>query len=87
MDEQHTTFEERDAWTQPTPGKQLFTFGLVYKHGDDEYVEEIDVYADYEYVARRRAELIAREDYEPGYDRMIDMSPGGSAGTVTWISS
>ena len=58
-----------------------FTFGLQYPGGD---LEEIDVAADSYGQARRQAEQIGRDGYQPGWT-LVDLPPGGSGGLVTVI--
>jgi hypothetical protein len=82
METNHSTPEERDSWTRPEAGKRMFTFGLEYDHGGFISLEEIDVWATCYTEARHRVVIIAAADYEPGWRKMIDMDPGGSAGLV-----
>lgn len=76
-----------DRWEHPTEGRgeRLFTFGLKYEYGPDEFnLEEIDLYARNADEACERVKLVAAEDYEPGFTEIVSMSPGGSAGLVTF---
>lgn len=61
---------------------KLYTFGFVYQHGPDLYIEEVDVRADNYVDARAQARKEAEDDLEPGWIKMIDMPPGGTAGMV-----
>lgn len=76
-----TTIPE-DRWETPRPGERLFTFGLVYRFGPSDDIEEIDLYARTDTEAWTRIKLVADLDYDPGYEKIISMAPGGSAGLV-----
>lgn len=56
----------------------LYTFGLRYPDGS---IEEIDVHATGERIARQGATIVAHADYQPGWT-LIELPPGGSAGTL-----
>lgn len=72
-----------DLWEEQRDKREsLWTFGLEYKHGDEVYVEEIDLWAVNADEAERRAKAVADFAYEPGWQRLVPMSPGGSAGLV-----
>lgn len=61
----------------------LYTFGLVYRSRESiTMIEEIDVHAPNPELAKRMALDLAAEDYEPGWDEMIEMPAGGSGGTI-----
>lgn len=64
---------------------RLFTFGLVYKHGEDRYVEEIDVHVRTGSEALAAARALAASDYEPGWVALIDLPAGGSGGLVVTL--
>ncbi|NIN65458.1 MAG: hypothetical protein GTO63_12330 [Anaerolineae bacterium] len=59
--------------------EQLYTFALEYP----QFIEEIDVRASSRREACARARQLAERDYEPGWDRLLELPPGGSGGMVT----
>ena len=72
-----------DRWEHKSgPRDSLWTFGLDDKHGESTSLEEIDLWAPNADEAERRVKLVAAQDYEPGWERLVPMSPGGSAGLV-----
>lgn len=65
-------------------GDELFTFGLVYQEGGPgQSVEEVDIFAPESHTARTKLlALIATGEFQAGFDRIVDMPPGGSGGLV-----
>lgn len=74
-----------DRWEHKSgPRDSLWTYGLEYKYDGESYFEEIDLWAPNADEAERRVRLVAAQDYEPGWERLVPMAPGGSAGLVFW---
>lgn len=73
-----------DPMQRPIPLGHLFTFAVVYGTGEDRHFEEIDVEASNEDDALRAAEATAVAELQPGWERIVPMAPGGTAGLVQW---
>jgi len=57
-------------------GEWLFTFGVVY----DDYVEEVDVYAERVGQARLMVTSFAERELVAGWNEITLMEPGGTGG-------